>query len=86
MNTEMRSPFAEDAAAHQVAAALGFELERRYRKIEITDERAVLAAGYVSKKPKPDYAAISAALDEGREVPGAKFAECQYVLKPRVSA
>ena len=78
-----RSLFAEDTAAHQVAAALGFELQRRYRKIEISDERAVLAAGYVSKKPKPDYGAISAALDAGLEVPGARFGECEYVLRPR---
>lgn len=81
-----RTVFEEDVAAHQVAAALGFELQRRYRKIEITDEKAVAAAGFTSSKPKPDYGKISAALDAGCEVPGARFVTTEYVLRPKVGA
>lgn len=76
-----RSLFAEDTAAHRVAASLGFALVRRFRSIEVTDEKALTAAGFV--KPKPDYGRIAAALDAGREVPGAQWGGREYVLKPQ---
>jgi len=77
-----RSPFQEDTAAHKVAASLGFDLVRRYRAIDILDESA-LPAEFKSAKPKPDFARISKALDEGREVPGARWRTMEYVLRPR---
>lgn len=83
---ETRSLFAEDTAAHQVAASLGFSLVRRYRAIEITDEKLVIAAGYAITKPKPDFAKIAAALDEGLFVPGAQWRGMEYVLRPAVEA
>jgi hypothetical protein len=77
-----RTPFEEDTAAHQVARSLGFTLERKFRAIEITDEAALKAAGFTSSKPKPDYGAISKALDAGVPVPGARWRSMEYVLRP----
>lgn len=79
---EPRSAFAEDTAAHQCAAALGFQLTRRYRAIEVTDEAALQSAGFVTTKPRPDYARIARALDAGERVPGAEFRSREYVLRP----
>lgn len=79
---EDRSLFDEDVAAHKLAASLGFILERRYRRIEITDEQAVLAAGYGSAKPRPDFGRISQALDAGLSVEGARWRGMEYVLRP----
>lgn len=78
-----RTPLAEDTAAHQVAAALGFQLVRRYQAIDVYDEKALEAAGFTSTKPKPDFARISKALNAGEAVEGARFRTMEYVLRPR---
>jgi hypothetical protein len=82
MPGEDRTLFAEDSAAHQVAASLGFVLTRKFRGIEITDDAALKAAGFTSTRPKPDYAAISKALDAGKDVPGARWRGQEYLLRP----
>jgi hypothetical protein len=80
------SPLEENSTAHRIAAASGFEYVREYRKIEVTDLAALKAAGFTVSKPKPDYARIVEALDEGREVPGCTLAGVEYVLRPRGGA
>ena len=80
-----RSAFEEDTAAHRVAAALGFTLARRYQAIDIFDEAALKAAGWMITKPKPDFARIADALREGKEVPGARFRSMEYILRPGIA-
>lgn len=75
------TPLQEDSAAHQMARSLGFELVRKYRAIEIVDEKAVAAAGFVSKKPKLDFGRIAEALDAGEPVPGARWRGMEFVLR-----
>ena len=71
--------FEEDCHACRIARSLGFELVRR-RAIEITDEKALAAAGLT--RPRPDYRKISAALEAGEPVEGAKWRGVEYVLRP----
>lgn len=80
---EARSPFEEDTAAHQLADRFGFRMVRRYRAIDVFDQRALAAAGYTAVKESPDFALISRALDEGLEVPGAGWRCTEYILRPR---
>ncbi len=75
-----RSPFRENADAHRVALAFGFKLVRAYPKIEIYDEKALIAAGLTVSKPKLDYARIGRLLDLGQIVEGARLSGFEYVL------
>lgn len=81
MNEPTRTLFEEDTAAHKVAASLGFQLVRRYRAIDVDETE--LPAEFKSSKPKPDFAKISRALDEGREVPGARWRSMEFILRPQ---
>jgi hypothetical protein len=82
MPEDLRTPFQEDTAAHQVAASLGFDLVRRYRSVEVLDEKSLIQDGFLADKPKLDFGRISAALDAGRHI-AARFRETEYVLRPR---
>jgi len=73
IDSQDRSLLQEDSAAHQVAERLGFDLVRRFRSIDIYDEAAIKAGGFLISKPKPDYARIAKALDAGEEVAGARW-------------
>ena len=81
MAADARSPLQEDSAAHQVAQSLGFELVRRYRAIEVTDAKALEAAGFTVKKPKLDFSRIAAALERGEPCEGARWRGVEYVLR-----
>lgn len=77
----MRSPFSEDVAVHELAEHLGFEIVRSRRAIEVVDEKALIAAGFIAKKPKLDYPRIAHALESG-DLPGARWSSFEYVLRP----
>lgn len=79
--TPERTPLQEDTAAHKVAASLGFELVRRYRGIEVTDAKALEAAGFLASKPKLDFGRIAEALENGEPVPGAKWRGMEFVIR-----
>jgi len=76
------SPFLEDSAAHEVAELMGFEVLRSYRAVEILDEAALIAAGYVTK-PKLDVRKIARDLQAGLQVEGARLKGWEYVLGVR---
>jgi hypothetical protein len=73
------SPFLEDAAVCRLAENLGLVLSR-YDAIEITDEKAIAAAGMTCQKP--DYSRIRKALRDGVDVPGARVRGVEYILRP----
>jgi hypothetical protein len=73
------APFEEDLAVCHLAESLGLELAR-YDAIEITDEKAIAAAGMTCQKP--DYSRIRKALRDGVEVPGARVRGVEYILRP----
>ncbi len=71
------SPFAEDCAVVLLAGG-EFKLDRR-EGIEVTDEKLLAAAGLM--RTTPDYSRIRKLLLDGREVPGAKLAGVEYILR-----
>lgn len=73
------SPFDEDCIITQAAEAAGLDV-RRSRVIEITDMRAIKAAGLV--KESADYARIRRLLEDGETVNGAELRGVEYVLRP----
>jgi len=75
-----RTPFAEDTAAHRLAAALGFELVRN-RPIDIYDENALAEGGWMITLQAPDYARIRKALQAGEIVQGARWRGVEYALR-----
>jgi hypothetical protein len=78
----VRSLFCENSAAHQVAESCGFEVIRSYRAVEILDEPALVAAGYLAK-PKLDMRKIARDLEAGLQVEGARLKGFEYVLGVR---
>jgi hypothetical protein len=82
MTHASHSPFSEHSAAHQVAESLGFELVRCYRTVEVLDEPALIAAGYLAK-PKLDIWKIGRDLEAGLQVEGARLKGYEYVLAVR---
>ncbi len=71
------TPFDEDCAIANLFGAK-FSVYRR-TGVEVTDEGALKAAGMFCQVP--DYPRIRKLLLDGREVPGAKLAGIEYVLR-----
>ncbi len=69
--------FDEDCAVVLLAGAQ-FKLDRR-DGIEVTDEKLLAAAGLM--RATPDYQRIRKLLLDGVEVPGARMAGVEYVLR-----
>ena len=74
----MNALFDEDAAVCKLAETLGLALSRM-DAIEITDERAIAAAGLM--RQTPDYPAIRKALNAGAMVEGARWKGVEYILR-----
>lgn len=81
-----RSPLREDMDAHQVARILGFRVVCSRRKVEVYDEKAVIAAGLTLSKPRLDYTRIARCLELGQTVVGARLTGFEYVLRPSEDA
>ena len=71
-------PFLEDMLICEVAEAAGLTISR-YESVEITDEAAVKAAGFV--RQAIDYSRVRKLLADGVEVPGAKLGGVEYKLR-----
>lgn len=80
------TPFVEDSTVHELAETLGLEVVQSRQAVEIYDEDALVAAGYVTKKPKLDFGKIVRALQAGCQIDGARFKGIEYVLRPAVEA
>ena len=74
----MASPFDEDSAVLNLAARFGLRVERR-PALEITDTKALEAAGLTKKAP--DYKRIRRLLDDGQQVDGAHLGEVEYSFR-----
>ena len=70
--------FDEDSRLCEIAEAVGLVVTRLDR-IEVTDEAALAAVGLM--RSIPDYTRIRRLLLDGVEVPGARMAGVEYVLR-----
>ena len=74
----MASPFDEDSAVISLAEAFGLKVERR-PALEITDVKALEAAGLTKKAP--DYPRIRRILNDGTPVDGAHLGGVEYTFR-----
>jgi len=74
----MMPPYAEDSAVCRAAEETGLQVSR-YEAVEITDEKAIAAAGMMIQKP--DYQRIRKALRDGSVIPGARIRGVEYILR-----
>lgn len=71
------TPFDEDSVLCDLAAE-SFYIDRRDH-VEITNEKLLAAAGLM--RQSPDYLRIRKLLLDGVEVPGARLAGVEYILR-----
>ena len=74
---EVGRPFAVDCDAVKLAG-IEYTIDRRDH-VEVTDEKLLAAAGLM--RQSPDYIRIRKLLLDGKEVPGARLAGIEYILR-----
>ena len=72
------TPFTEDSAVLLLARDMGLSVDRRHG-VEISDPKAIKAAGLV--RETPDYTRIRKLLEDGVPVAGASLAGVEYVIR-----